>query len=242
MNIKNLISIGCSYMTDKYSTPPNSVGSEAANILGLKHVDGWSRWGASNDEIIMKAMAYFLEDRSRIKDTVALIGVTEATRYGSIDNWRIEKDQIGWGPKYFAEQGNERELEMSTSETWSSEHAQWWTFRKRPQGGDLAMRAVRQCLELQNFFKAEGIEYCMFHSIHPMTAWERSKPHKLKYLLQSIDRSRFYKPFEEDFSMTIFADSKNLVYDGHPNHNGNKLWAKIITDFIERNSILKGKI
>lgn len=240
--IENLVSIGCSYMTTYFSDPPNHTGTEVAQSLGLKHIDGWSRCGASNDEIIAKAQMFFLKDRERVRDTFALIGMTESQRVGTMENWFIHwPDLCIWDKDWFSEQGDEKELSLKTPEDGSYKNEQsvgWTTHTNKMKSGDLAFRAIRQALELQNFFKFMGIKYCIYHGVRPWPIYERAKPHGLKYLVDSIDETCFYLPFKYSHCRKIH-DEEGLIHKGHPNFEGHKVWSKEITSFIEKNELLK---
>jgi hypothetical protein len=252
--IENLVSIGCSFMTKwKCST---HTGIEVSKNLGLNHIDGWSRWGASNDEIVTKTKIFFLEDKSRIQDTFALIGITEPEREGQMSNhFRYWPECGEWEDEWFSEQGETKELKINAPDAaywrdgWSkiesdnvdpTEWVIWNTSRNRRMLGDLALRMLRQILELQNFFQVMGIKYCMYHTIRGWPPYERLKLHKLKYLKDNVDTETFYKLCEFSHGDYIhFKNPKMTVSesDGHPSEEGHREWAILIADFIKRSKL-----
>lgn len=241
--IENLVSIGCSFMT-KWKCPTHA-GIEVSKNLGLNHIDGWSRWGASNDEIVTKTKIFFLEDESRIQNTFALIGITEPEREGQMSNhFRYWPECGEWQDEWFSEQAETKELKINAP----SDNADptkwviWSTSRNRRMLGDLALRMLRQILELQNFFQVMGIKYCMYHTIRGWPPYERLKLHSLKYLRDNVDTEKFYKLCEFSHADYIHFKSPKMTvseYDGHPSEEGHREWAKLLSDFIQKSKLVK---
>ena len=66
-----------------------------------------------------------------------------------------------WEDEWFSEQGETKELKINAPSD-NADPAEWVicnTSRNRRMLGDLALRMLRQILELQNFFQVMGIKY-----------------------------------------------------------------------------------
>tara|TARA_R100000008_G_C3574961_1_gene164617 strand:- start:89 stop:904 length:816 start_codon:yes stop_codon:yes gene_type:complete len=99
------------------------------------------------------------------------------------------------------------------------------------------LKYLEQVLSLQDFFKLNSINYCMYNALPPLIPYGHTEG--LDGLADKVDKQRFFQ-FDGESHMD-YVEKEMLTLsetDGHPNPLGSKLWADKLYSFIKENELL----
>ena len=215
-----LFSNGCSFLTER---PKDGVDTFVSKILSDcygSQLDNLAMGGRGNDRISFTTKLWFHQNDS--KDVFAVIGWSSTHRHDYLTN-------DGW------KKGRIPNME-STWRTWKT--GDNLRFIGAQKGWDVdqqgQMRFLDHVVDLQNFFKLNGIPYVMYNALpNPI----QCSNNDLKTFINLIDYQRFFKIEHSHFD---FVMAHNLIVspgDPHPSAIGHSQWAEQLKEFIDANNL-----
>jgi len=225
MTISKLFINGCSFLTPR---PKDNVithtGIDLARLLDLEIAENVAQGGRGNDRISFTTKLWFTQKRP--VDTMAVIGWSSSDRYDYVtdDGWkkgRIPSFDSTWRTWKVGEQ-----LRFVSKQP-------GWSIEQQSK-----MRFVDHVIDLQNFFKLNGIPYVMYNSLSNDLSSDNKD---IELMKTQIDRSRFFRL--DDCHFNYIMDNKMIVApnDPHPSTEGHENWAKKLKEFIDANNLCTTK-
>jgi len=242
--VENLFINGCSFLQiyDDHRCP-TTAGHHLAETIGLNPI-GYALSGRGNDRIVATTKLFFYDNPELIKDTFALIGWSHVVR----NDYLKEKSPLRKSPK----EGLQRRKGTRTPHDWGT-----WKLTKAtrrgnkyfPSGYDInksmRLRYLEQVLSLQDFFKLNNINYCMYNAL--TNRYNSGDAEGLDRLADKVDKQRFFG-FDVESHLEFVQNSikepgiKNRLtlsdIDDHPSHRGHRLWGDKLHAFIKENGLL----
>ena len=242
--LKNLYICGCSFLTENKRFCKTHAGRELARKLDLRPLE-YAAGGRGNDRIIA-ATKHFFYVNSHIKHkTFALIGWSSSLRKDCLvrrkHSTTLYDDNKYWRTLRYTDMSRLAIKEYSN-------------LKRMDTDNTLRLQYLMDILNLQDFFKLNGIKYCMYDALDNQWQGKGTWRHHFE---TEIDKSRFFgfnKLSHFHFVNTRGNDNipeehrhKSLNCDGirernrkdeHPNSLGHKLWADKLNEFIKDNNLL----
>tara|TARA_A100001011_G_scaffold398791_1_gene504482 strand:- start:25 stop:732 length:708 start_codon:yes stop_codon:yes gene_type:complete len=232
--LKYLFSNGCSFGGNRGSVNTNT-GKEIADKLSLNHIN-YSAGGRGNDRIISTTKTWFLQDESRMKNSLAVIGLSSPGRLDFICNVGVGREvedlgfSAGWLTTGFDDVvNNSARLNVFKKKQYVKE--------RMSIEENITLRSINQTLTLQDFFKLNNIPYVIFYALPNIFPTSNKE---IAILSSQVDSSNLYVPYgKSQYSWCV--ENKyciDIEKDQHPNLDGQILWAEQLFNFMEQNKII----
>ena len=244
MAINKLYINGCSFLTDNRGYSGTHAGLELAKGLGVQALE-YAMGGQGNDRIIAGTRQFFYLNESCKDDTFFLIGLSSASRKDCLQlrkhNTKLYDDGRYWRAIKYLDMAEIAKKEQRK-------------LRRIDIMGTLRLHHLLNILALQEFFKSNGIKYCMYDALD--NQWE-GKGNWRSLFEKKVDTNAFFQfnrishfefvndkpvdfvPKEHiDKELICGGEIKDKGLDRHPNALGHKLWAEELEKFIRKNNLL----
>ena len=261
--VKNLFINGCSFL-EIYDEQlcKTTAGHHLAKKLNLNPI-GYAAAARGNDRIITTTKLFFYDNPELIKDTFVLIGWTGVIRNDYLKSsallshspkegfkpndpshagikagdWGTSRWDYPWrGP---ADSEGERKTRMKK---WlallnNDEEYEIYKVNNYDIQKTMRLRYLEQVLSLQDFFKLNGINYCMYDALP--SKFDTAHAKGLDRLADKVDKQRFFQFDGESHMDYVKKEMLTLSEtDEHPNYKGHKLWGDRLHAFIKENDLL----
>ena len=219
-----------------------TAGHKLAETMGLNPI-GYAASGRGNDRIISTTKLFFYDNPELMKDTFVLIGWSGVIRQDYLKTSACLSHSPKKGPSPIQDWGTWKITDPVKMEKWlallnEDEEHECFKLNDYDINKTMRLRYLEQVLTLQDFFKLNDINYCMYNAL---TAYNTNTCTGLDRLTDKIDKQRFFQ-FNGESHLSFVCDSKKEMLtvsetDVHPNYKGHKLWADKLYDFIRTNSL-----
>tara|TARA_R110002020_G_scaffold96911_6_gene231548 strand:+ start:2031 stop:2780 length:750 start_codon:yes stop_codon:yes gene_type:complete len=245
-SVKNLYICGCSFLTDNKNISKTNAGKELAKRLGLRPLE-YAAGGRGNDRIIAATKQFFYLNSHIKHETFALIGWSSSLRKDCLvkrkNATRLYDDNKYWKTLRYTDMSR-----LAIQE--------YRNLSRMDVANTLRLHHIMNILNLQDFFKVNGIKYCMYDALD--NQW-KGKGQWRNHFESEIDKSRFFgfntlshfdfvnkkgnEHVPEQYRDTSLncdglKKPKASYKDEHPNSLGHSLWADKLQNFIKENNLL----
>ena len=174
--------------------------------LDIKEINE-AQHGGSNDRMIRMTMDWCSNNKSKLKDTLFVMGWTAFNRFEFWDNFLNRFVQVSNGEPTHNDRDDKR-LQLYVNQYWKERHNDSETYDK----------LLRNIISLQSFFKSNNLSYLFIDAIGGQVKIIRE--HRFESF---VDKKHWWNYHESIDSFSALASELNsygIDYDGMEGHPG----------------------